>query len=747
MKLLNLGLFCFQLIWFFMHSTLEGVPVNPQYRFLNNVNVPSNKANEMTFLEFQKTHNSRLTDLQNERDKIKNSVYQTQLPLYMENNYKPIDLTLGSAATFNTNSDYFHAMENQMAPLENDYADVLTNFKKIGCFQNDSNPLGISDLIIDPINGVHNVSKQAQNSYSLCDGDLADMLFLPLGAANTHVSQIYNHLNNAIYRPLSYKMSPNRFSYSDALHDMLFLDKDNLMIQKNLPIPDFSKFQNMILGGFAQIANYASDFDANKPIISKIVLDILKHFHIYWNVKRQQKQVDSTKVNTYSILKKIIQRYREQNDAMKATTVQILLAIKDGYFKFMRAHKLHALIRSKASEMLCYQFLKRYDNFVQEIRDGKFRNEPYFYELSVFMELLRTIATVNLKNGMKDNQNTQFITNMIVDKIKDMYNVYLKYMQENNDPMLDLVTEFTATLLLKIEHRRILMINIHSVQGFLQKEPFTLRSIFTTYIKLFYEIMDWWMVVPTKCQDYSRLQICASGYGLKTLNKLRYKYSLHNSVAGANLYRFLRDSYRQLITSIAEKDGFSNPETFRNMYFAELFRVSEMIRVSYKINDMSAVDSLQNQIGELIEKEKTRPKILSASLEMLTKLDDGLYDFFLTIKNDYNAFAPVDKNGVSMNQINKKFCDFLEKFSNENPASLNPFTEGLFDIFKHVASTWATTRLAEYSTSIEPDVALTPGTTYVPLPVKGSVAVENIVKEPQIDSGSKTPIFMGRNQY
>ena len=662
---------------------------------------------------------------------------------YDLSNTPGLDLLNSASFQKSENPDFYIELENQMESLENDYGLILENFRYIGCY-----PEAIQSTqegTPDPITNIKSPPEPVGNPYSLCDGDIADMLFLPLAGADTHASQIYSNLNENIYRPLGYAIPRNRFSMADALHDLIYLDDDQLTIRKELPIPEFPEFKNMILGGFSQIANYAADFNQNKGLISKVILDILKHFHIYWNVKRQQHQVDQTKLNTYSILKAIVKKFREQNLEMRATTIHVLNNIKDGYFKFVKADKLHKLISTKAADLLTYQFLKRYDTFVQVLRDGKYDDIVLFYELSVFLELLRSILTINFKKGVKDIDNNFYLQTKIIDKVNSMYQTYADNMIANNDPLYETFTMFTATLLLKIQHRLNLVFNVYTVQGYLHKQPFTLHSSYTTYIKTFYELMDAWMLVPTQCIDLPRLEGCASGFGLESLNKIKYKNSLHLSVAGANLYRFFEDSYKQMMETISRQNGFDNPESFRNLYFAELFRVSEQYRMNYAVFDMSYVEKLQNDLGEMLEKEKAADDIPENVLHMLIKLDSTLYDFFLNVKNDYNANSPVEKNGVSLNEIRDKFSVMVEKFGDENPECQNEFVVGMFDLMRSKTDAWARVKLNQYSDEIEGPIALTPGSVYTPMPVKGSVSVENIVKEPQIDSGARTPIYMGRN--
>lgn len=662
---------------------------------------------------------------------------------YLRATKPDLDLTASSSIRVGKDPEYYVELQNQMEPLENDYQMILENFRKIGCFQNEDKSIGIDALLLDPVNGSLANKTVESNPYSLCDGDLADQLFMPLGDVNAHGTEVFDHFNQKVYQPLSYKVYPNRFSFADALQDMLNLDKDNLMIHADLPIPDQTKFQQMILGGFAEIANYASDFDANKPLISKLILDILKHFHIYWNVKRQANQIDSTKINTYSILQAIIKKYREQNEAMKATTVHTLNSIRDAYFRFIRAHKMLSLMQGKSIEVLTYNMLKRYDSYVQSLLQGKFYRDTHVYELSVFMEYFMTYASLGKAAGSKNVDTFQSFHEQVYLKIIDIYNVYSKWMLETNSPHFDRVTECTAGILLKMKQREAILFSLTSPEGFFQRGEFNFRSRRSSCIKTFFEIMDYWMLVPSQCQNLVRLDKCMTGMGHEALFKIRIKNGLNLAAAGMNLYRFLLTSYDQIFEAISQRNGFSGYDTFRNLYFAELFKVYENIKQLYRINDMSTLDRLQNRIGQEIETEKATKLVKPVVLEALVKFDDEVYDFFLDMRDNYNSAGTMGKNAAVLGEIKEKFGEFVDGFTAQNPAARDPSIVTLFDVLKSVAQDWSSSLAENYVEGLTDQVAWTPGSQMTVLPARDSVTIENIIKEPQMDSGIAAPMFIG----
>ena len=158
----------------------------------------------------------------------------------------------------------------------------MEGFRSIGCFKNLNLDQSIKGLRENKslTRKKNSYQPPPSNPYSTCEAELADQLFHPLTDPKVRGSEIYDHFNNNVYRPLSYSVFKNRFSFNDALQDLLNLDPDNLIIKKDLPIPNYERFKQMVVGGYAQIAQYSSNFEANKDIISSIIMDILKNFHI-----------------------------------------------------------------------------------------------------------------------------------------------------------------------------------------------------------------------------------------------------------------------------------------------------------------------------------------------------------------------------------------------------------------------------------------------------------------------------------
>jgi hypothetical protein len=269
---------------------------------------------------------------------------------------------------------------------------------------------------------------------------------------------------------------------------------------------------------------------------------------------------------------------------MRATTLTILQNIKDAYFRFVKAIKLHDMIKSKPANIVVYQFLKRYDENVRRIRANKSDEYTEIYELSVFLDLLRALFIINHYDKKDKLQNQEFFETEVVEKIKRIFKAYKNFMVSNNDPALNQVKDFTASLLLKLKHRAFIIFEIYSIEGYISKPLFNYNNQFAGGIKLFYELTDNLMLIPGQCQDLLsiKLEFCAKQKVFNVLTDLYNKYLLYTSVSGANMYRYVFDSLNDMLNDMKFKNVFDNFIFFRNNYFAELFKFPKFTGISTK---------------------------------------------------------------------------------------------------------------------------------------------------------------------
>jgi hypothetical protein len=106
-----------------------------------------------------------------------------------------------------------------------------------------------------------------------------------LGLSDYTAYMFFDWINNNLYSPLGYKMY-KKYTFPDIFNQLLNISKKNSMIHPEMNIPHYNDFLNNILSRFGKMEEKTSDFHKNKSSISDIAVEILKKFHIFWNVHR-----------------------------------------------------------------------------------------------------------------------------------------------------------------------------------------------------------------------------------------------------------------------------------------------------------------------------------------------------------------------------------------------------------------------------------------------------------------------------
>jgi hypothetical protein len=531
-------------------------------------------------------------------------------------------------------------------------------------------------------------------NYDLCNSNLVGDILSPLGQIDSSISKIFNHLESTIYRPLGLKITPNRYSYSDTLSDLLSLDETTQTIHKDMPMPSASEFKKQMMERFAQIQDASNDFDVNKDLISSQIIDILKDFHIFWNYHRQKSQMPLTQSSTMSIVKQLIGQFTESSDSMRVTTLNILENIKEAYFRFMKAHKMNEYFKEHPSETVAFHIVNRFKDVLRQIKERKIEPVSFVEEFAVFLDLLRGFHIINYKFGKSESESLSEFEKSISDEMLKVFNVYLKFMDEKDDPQVAQLTDFSAILILKMRQRNHIIFNKYQIQNYVLQPSNALISSFTKAAKLYYSLMDELMLIPTDCNELSEedLEECIQTKFDLSLQKLGEEYMLHTSISGVNLYKFIKRALDDITEGIAKQDLYKEFMTFRNEYFVRLFSFSEHFRQEFQIKDMRAVSELESEIGFQIEKAKAIGLSSSEDSIYVDKLDKQLYDFFLNVKNDFNKYAPVTRDVRVVNEIVEKLKSLIGEFFRSlkgrreeafKPLLLLIIREGQFWVKKH----------------------------------------------------------------
>jgi hypothetical protein len=580
------------------------------------------------------------------------------------------------------------------------FKDIVGHLKQINCQHTPANKNAERTFIKTLIEQ----SPTAIDPYSLCDEDIAPVVFMPLGDSKSGKTALFRHFQENIYQPLGYEMPAHRFSYADTISDLINLDPDNSVIHKNMHGLNFGNFSGMIGHAFESVESAATDFDRNKGLISKQMIDILKSFHIFWNVLRQKNQIGQTKSQTVAIIKQLMGKFRATNSAMKATTLNILENVKEAYFRFMRAHKYQKLISRKPLETIAFQLLERFKANVVKIRERQTDTFSFVSEIAVFLDMLRAFHTINKERGMTPQESESLFESLIAQPITNTYNVFQDVMVQNNDDSFFRVREFTATLLLKMKHRNHVIIHFFGWNDYFKARISAESRLFDNVVKFYEELVDAVMLIPSTCQEYTdvSLETCFKDRLDADLSEYSKKYMLEASVSGISLFRYVQQALDKVSAEVVGAGDSGDINAFKGVFVTKMSSMFKQFRLDYHINDMSEVEELENNIGFQIEKVKAAYALSPVNMALTDAFDKALYAFFLDIKSSYNGYAPVGKDQRIINSIAQKLVATVSNFKIDHAKQVTPETGRLMEVAVRQSKLWARRHSIQYVVNTHP---------------------------------------------
>lgn len=611
--------------------------------------------------------------------------------------------------TYQDKANTLNKIETRIAsiPSVNDsmdkiYEKVLDHLSQINCPHNNLNGKSAEAQFIKSLLQTDNA--KPNDDFSLCDQDIAPIVFMPLSNLQSTRTSIFHHFRDNIYRPLGYEFPEHRFSYTDTINDLINLDKDNSVIHKNMKGLSFANFSGIIEKAFQQIEDSSSNFDQNKGAISKQMIDILKSFHIFWNVLRQKKQIGQSKSQTLSIVKNLMNRFKQTNSAMKATTLNILGNVKDAYFRFMRANKYQELIESKPLETISFQLLERYKQNVLKIKNRDTDQYSLISEIGVFLDMLKAFHVINFHNHRTAEESLKVFQEKIFNPIVTTYNVFQDVLVQNNDNSFFKVRDFTSILLLKMKHRNYVMLNFYGLDEYMRLQENGNPKIFGNVIKFYEEIVDSVMLIPALCEKYigASLEKCFRENLINTKESYSKKYMLTASISGVELYRYIQQYFDDIVESMAEGGNADDFNLYKTKFISIVSLFFKIFRAHFNINDMQDVEELEDNIGFQIEKAKSANALVPISLAVIDSFDKQLYNFFLNIKSSYNSYAPVTKDQRIMNSIVQKFRILILNFKSDNSKHLDEQINRLFKIVYRQAQLWVEKHSVQFVVNTHP---------------------------------------------
>lgn len=520
----------------------------------------------------------------------------------------------------------------------------------------------------------------------LCDDLLMNSAFGPLGNFNSDHYQFYNYLKDSIFQPLAYDIS-KRENLADMIGDVTSLAQKNSLFYGQPLTSNYNKFQEAVLKIFEDIAGKTSDMEANRDVINELMISVLKRFHLYWNYLRYQNNFDKLKVDTKEIMKTILRTYMMKRDFLNYVSKTLIRGIIQAYYRFIRAHKMVDILNRYGPYLISAQIINRYKNFADRIQSSNFNHVMAVKEISYLISLLQVYHILSYKQGIPDSTIQINYKTEILLRIQREYDNYVKLLpQASQLQRVKTIKEYTAVLLLKFKHITFIMFQYHGIAQYANLPQMNyIKSTFA--VKIYYEMLDNMLMLPKSCVNFLLLKSCVIHETTKNLRYITTKYNIKRSTYG---WYFLQElsSMMKSLYSKANSQTWEQWNNFKTYYYSNLFSVMYTYKKLFQVADMDVVEDLETQLGTIIDTAKKSTNASPGTFRLMDALDKDLYNEFLSIKADYNNYAPVEHDPSILQFLKTRLISFIGNFNKEHRESLNDDIDQVTKEIKSALERW-----------------------------------------------------------
>jgi hypothetical protein len=521
---------------------------------------------------------------------------------------------------------------------------------------------------------------------SLCEDKLADLTLEPLGASNSGKDEMFDYLNDQIYQPLAYEANKKE-SLSDMILAVLDL-KEKKMTDRALSLNNYGGFQKSVLSTFSEIAAKSENVKDNEEAIRNSSVDLLKKFHVYWNIMRSQGQISRLKEDTKQVVQSLLTTYQLKRDFQNFVLKTMVKSIVKAYYRFIKAHKMVEVLNKRGDNMLAKQMVIRYKAVAELYLTKNVRRNSFARDISNFIYMLESLYLISYKQGLDDSAMVNTFENQVVKAIQDQYLEYEDMLNgdEDNDRLIINIRNFTATLLLKMKHQTYIIFNLNGISQFVNHQGINYLH-HPTLVKLYYDLYDNLITIPQTCVSFLLLKHCYVYEVTRTFRYLLGKFLLSRSTMGCRFYDII-NALVQAVSSKADSTVWDNWGLFKQYYYENLFSVLETFRSTYHVNSMDSVENLENLIvAELDHFREQKDPGVHRNPIILEKLDKSLYSEFIAIKSDFNQFAPVERNQRIVAMLGVRLHKFLGGLKDAS-VKRHPLVLDLIDRLETIVDQW-----------------------------------------------------------
>lgn len=527
-------------------------------------------------------------------------------------------------------------------PHEFDIDKYLNDFDALDCDINDPQQIGEGKYEI------------------MCAHKLEEESFKPLSQYETDHESFFNYLNSSVYMPLAYNI-PKPHSLSESLLDLVSLGSHSTLVDDSPIKVDYNNFEYSILNLFHTIQNDSSKAEENPQIVTDIMINILKKFHLYWNHLRSNNQVDKAKNDTKEIMRNLLNVYQVKEKFMFEITKAFVQHIKTAYIKFIKAHQFVKLINHHASSIVSHIIIYRYEKLLVQFEENKATDYSLIKELVWLLDLQEAFYIVNYKVGVPEAKSIVQYHAEVLELMKAKFNTFMLQHEINNPTMISEARNFTAIIILKMKHKEYLIFVYHTIIEFANMSKVGLAEYDPLNTKLYYEIIDNMRLIPRRCSNYLVLKSCVFHETNKIVKYLGSKYMLNRSSKGWVVLVYIQHLMKDIFKN-ATDDKFSDWQNFKTYFYRQLFDVMYNFKKRYQISNDDSIEDLERRIGEKINHFKTKNPHSISGFRIIDQLDKDLYDKFLDLKAEYGKVQDYQTDNIIQGSIEHQLSNFFHNF-------------------------------------------------------------------------------------
>ncbi len=433
---------------------------------------------------------------------------------------------------------------------------------------------------------------------------------------------------------------------------------------------DYNSFKESIMNSFDDIMGNSSDVESFEQATSELSISVLKKFHIYWNSLREDGKMPKSLEDTNQILRTLNLEYKRKQSFLYHVTQIILNKIKEAYIRFLTAHNSVEFLRNNLLFVIADKIIERFENSCNEIKFSRFDMTRYLHEIATILDLHDAFDVVAYRLGYSQQLTLNLYRMNIFQRIVEVFNGISQQLSHESAYQRVEMKQFTAILLLKMEHHNFLIFFFHSVSEIASLPQANILSEHRTTVKVYYELRDYLVIIPKHCVNFLEIKVCAIYETNKIIRYLSGKYLLKRSISGWGVFDYMTDLLRDLYSKTNDLI-WNNFTLFKNYFFQNTFALLINFKQFFLIKNDSCIEELEEKLGTAINEFRKDFTIKDTNFGLVDQLDLDLYEKMLIIKSEKNILVPYNRDPEILTNITNDLFNFLFGFHEKYIKDMN----------------------------------------------------------------------------